>query len=204
MKIKNNEKLVRQWEDSSVKLFLTDFFPLSLLRLYKYQMLITKSIAALHTVRVQKLSWGGGGAGQDAGWLAVGRSLPSGDLQMFPAKAIAIQCLPRIAICFARIYDLPWKSGAGSWEQCHVGLCPPAGLPLAIRSAERVRFWWAGLAFSMDATPSFANNAAVPSSIYVMVSICNSARPQISFPVLSPRLTQPNHAVTWRSDWQSP
>lgn len=26
MKIKNNEKLVRQWEDSSVQLFLTDFF----------------------------------------------------------------------------------------------------------------------------------------------------------------------------------
>lgn len=26
MKIKNNEELVRQWEDSSVKLFLTDFF----------------------------------------------------------------------------------------------------------------------------------------------------------------------------------
>jgi len=108
---------------------------------------------------------------------------------MFLAKAITIYWLPRIAICFARICDLPWKSGAGSREQCHVGLCPPAGLPLAIRSAERVRFWWAGLALTMGATQSLVNNAAVPSSVYIMVSICNSNRAAdlLSSPLALPR-----------------
>lgn len=101
-------------------------------------------------------------------------------------RAFAKSWLPGIAICFARIYGLPWKSGPGSGEQCDAGLCPLAGVPPAIRSVGEPGSDPAGFAYTTDATQPFVHDAVVPSSVYIVVPICDSDG-AITFPAL-PRL----------------
>lgn len=123
----------------------------------------------------------------------------SRDLQMFLSGTFEKHWLPRIGICFACTWGLPWKSGQGGCEQCHKGLYPLAGLPRAIRSAERARLWLVGFVYSADATLSFINNAVVPSSAYIMVSICSGDRAD-HLSSLSRLTTSPGFALPHSSE----
>lgn len=124
-------------------------------------------------------------------WLTPASPGRAGDSQMSLPRAFAKSWLPGIAICFARIYGLPWKSGPGSGEQCDAGLCPLAGVPPAIRSVGEPGSDPAGFAYTTDATQPFVHDAVVPCSIYIVVPICDSDHLSSLTPLAaSPRTTR--------------
>lgn len=84
-------------------------------------------MVALAAMRVQKCGCSdAGGTRRDAArwpcraavlpgaWLTPALPGRAGDSQMSLPRTFAEYWLPGIAICFARIYGLPWKSGPGS------------------------------------------------------------------------------------------
>lgn len=94
----------------------------------------------------------------------------SRDLQMFLWKILAAQNRHLFCLYLGPALEI-WTG-----KQCQKGLFPLAGRPQAIRSAGRVWLWLVAFVYSADATPSFINNAVVPFSTYIVVSICSSDR----------------------------